>query len=95
MELIVTRTQLIEVRSKSKWVLRGVSCRTWRLWSTGVDIAGKKLKFLRRIPIDPMTGGTEWGLRAMQDDPDSDSWNWHGSRWNQVQGLVTILRRKV
>jgi general secretion pathway protein G len=40
----------------------------------GVDVGGKKLKFLRRIPIDPMTGNTDWGLRSMQDDPDSDSW---------------------
>jgi len=41
----------------------------------GVDVGGKKLKFLRRIPIDPMTGGTEWGMRSMQDDPTSDSWD--------------------
>lgn len=41
----------------------------------GVDVGGKKLKFLRRIPIDPMTGDTEWGMRSMQDDPDSDSWD--------------------
>ena len=41
----------------------------------GVDVGGKKMKFLRRIPIDPMTGDTDWGLRAMQDDPDSHSWN--------------------
>lgn len=40
----------------------------------GVDVGGKKLKFLRRIPVDPMTGTTEWGMRSMQDDPDSDSW---------------------
>jgi general secretion pathway protein G len=40
----------------------------------GVDTGGKKLKFLRRIPIDPMTGKDEWGLRSMQDDPTSDSW---------------------
>jgi general secretion pathway protein G len=40
----------------------------------GVDVQGKKIRFLRRIPIDPMTGTTEWGLRSMQDDPDSDSW---------------------
>ena len=39
----------------------------------GVDVQGKKLKFLRRIPVDPMTGKSEWGLRSMQDDPDSDS----------------------
>jgi general secretion pathway protein G len=39
----------------------------------GVDVGGKKLKFLRRIPIDPMTKNADWGLRSMQDDPDSDS----------------------
>jgi len=39
----------------------------------GVDISGKKLKFLRRIPVDPITK-QEWGLRSMQDDKDSDSW---------------------
>jgi len=39
----------------------------------GVEIQGKKVKFLRRIPVDPMTGTTEWGLRSNQDDPDSDS----------------------
>lgn len=41
----------------------------------GIDVNGKKLKFLRRIPIDPMTGKDEWGMRSMQDDPDSDSWD--------------------
>ena len=40
----------------------------------GVDVQGKKLRFLRKIPVDPMTGQTDWGLRSMQDDPDSDSW---------------------
>jgi general secretion pathway protein G len=40
----------------------------------GVDVGGKKLKFLRKIPVDPMTGKAEWGLRSMQDDPASDSW---------------------
>jgi general secretion pathway protein G len=40
----------------------------------GVDVQGKKLKFLRRIPVDPMTNSTEWGMRSMQDDPTSDSW---------------------
>ena len=39
----------------------------------GVDVQGKKLRFLRKIPVDPMTGKDEWGLRSMQDDPDSDS----------------------
>ena len=40
----------------------------------GVDVQGKKLKFLRRIPVDPMTGKAEWGLHSMQDDPTSDSY---------------------
>jgi len=40
----------------------------------GVDVNGKKLKFLRSIPRDPMTRSTDWGLRSMQDDPHSESW---------------------
>jgi general secretion pathway protein G len=38
------------------------------------DASGRKLKFLRRIPIDPLTNSTEWGLRAYQDKPDATSW---------------------
>src|SRR5512142_1483028 len=38
------------------------------------DASGAKLKFLRRIPMDPITHGTEWGLRSYQDSPDSRSW---------------------
>lgn len=34
----------------------------------------KIIKFLRRIPMDPMTNSNEWGLRSYQDDPDSDVW---------------------
>ena len=40
----------------------------------GVDVQGKKVRFLRKIPTDPMTGNTDWGMRSMQDDPDSDSY---------------------
>jgi general secretion pathway protein G len=40
----------------------------------GEEVQGKKLRFLRSIPVDPMTGNTEWGVRSTQDDPDSDSW---------------------
>jgi len=39
----------------------------------GVDVQGKKVRFLRRIPVDPMTGKADWGMRSMQDDPTSDS----------------------
>jgi len=33
-----------------------------------------KVRYLRKIPVDPMTGKPDWGLRAVQDDPDSTSW---------------------
>ena len=38
------------------------------------DASGRKLKFLRRIPMDPITHSAEWGLRAYGDKPDSTSW---------------------
>ena len=38
------------------------------------DANGKKIKFLRRIPVDPMTNTREWGFRSMQDEPNSQSW---------------------
>lgn len=38
------------------------------------DASGRKLKFLRRIPVDPLTGEAEWGLRSYQDSPTSTSW---------------------
>ena len=37
----------------------------------------KKMRFLRRIPVDPMTGRPEWELQSLQDDPDSRSWGGH------------------
>jgi general secretion pathway protein G len=40
----------------------------------GVEVQTKKVKFLRHIPLDPMTGKDDWGLRSMQDDPKSDSY---------------------
>jgi general secretion pathway protein G len=42
----------------------------------GVDYAGgnRVMRFLRRIPVDPMTGRAEWNLQSFQDDPDSTSW---------------------
>jgi general secretion pathway protein G len=42
--------------------------------SVANDASGRKLKFLRRIPIDPLTNSTDWGLRSYQDKPDSTSW---------------------
>jgi len=43
--------------------------------SVANDSTGRKLKFLRRVPVDPTMGGTDWGLRGYQDQPDSSSWN--------------------
>ena len=46
----------------------------------GVPLKGAataKYKFLRKIPVDPMTGQAEWGLHSMQDDPNSQSWGGH------------------
>lgn len=43
----------------------------------GVEVVGqvdKKLKLLRRIPLDPMTGEREWGMRSYQDEHDATSW---------------------
>ncbi len=39
------------------------------------DATGKKIKFLRRIPLDPITNSYDWGLRSMQDDPESKNWS--------------------
>jgi len=39
----------------------------------GVEIQSHKVRFLRAIPVDPMTNSTDWGLRSNQDDPTSDS----------------------
>ncbi len=38
------------------------------------DVTGRRLKYLRRIPTDPMTRSVEWGLRSYQDDPDASGW---------------------
>jgi general secretion pathway protein G len=43
----------------------------------GISVVGqvdKEIRFLRRIPVDPMTGEAEWGLRSYADDPDATSW---------------------
>jgi len=41
---------------------------------SGVVIGTKRIHLLRRIPVDPMTGKKEWGLRSNADDPEGDSW---------------------
>jgi general secretion pathway protein G len=60
----------------------------------GVNAVGRvdvKLKFLRRVPVDPMSGKAEWGLRCYQDEPDETSWCgqnvWDVYSLNQAKGL--------
>jgi general secretion pathway protein G len=51
--------------------------KTLDIMVEGVDQIGqvnKKIKFMRKVPIDPMTGKPEWGLRSLQDAPDATSW---------------------
>jgi general secretion pathway protein G len=55
--------------------------------SVANDASGRKLKFLRRVPTDPMTGEAKWGLRAYQDKPDSTSWG--GQNVFDVRSLST------
>lgn len=38
------------------------------------DASGRRLRFLRRVPVDPMTGEARWGLRSYQDRPDATTW---------------------
>jgi general secretion pathway protein G len=38
------------------------------------DASGRRLRYLRRVPIDPMTGNAEWGMRSYQDSPTSTTW---------------------
>jgi len=76
--------------------------KTLEVLVEGVDLVGqvkKKRRFLRKIPVDPMTKTAEWGLRSYQDEPDARSWGGRTSttstrcptgrpRQVEVQGLV-------
>ena len=55
----------------------GASAGTSATSSATASTLPNKVRYLRKIPVDPMTGKPEWGLRAVQDDPDSDSWSGH------------------
>lgn len=55
--------------------------------SVANDASNRKLKLLRRVPVDPMTGEAEWGLRSYQDRPDASSWG--GQNVFDVRSLST------
>src|SRR6267154_1439890 len=61
----VKRQKELDLRRALRVVRRGVD-------KTGA--LGQKVKFLRKIPVDPMTNSFEWGIRSYQDEPDSESW---------------------
>jgi general secretion pathway protein G len=42
--------------------------------SAAGDASGRKLRYLRRVPLDPLTNSTDWGMRSYQDRPDATSW---------------------
>jgi general secretion pathway protein G len=56
--------------------------------ASGLSDLPNKVRFLRKIPVDPMTGKAEWGLRSVQDEPDSHSWGGHNvfDVYSQSQG---------
>ena len=69
------------------------------------DANGKKIKFLRRVPMDPMTNSRDWGFRSMQDDPNRRAGDGRifstftqehgpGARWNAVCGVVMNADRR-
>jgi general secretion pathway protein G len=56
-----------------------------------VDTTPKKVRYLRKIPDDPMTGKPDWGLRSVQDEPDSHSWSGHNVFDVYSQSTATAL----
>jgi len=70
LETLVKGVEVKETQQSEPQVGGGLERRPAQLAET----EPKVVKFLRRIPLDPMTGSTDWGLRSYQDDPDSDDW---------------------
>jgi len=60
--------------AQAERVVGGGAERVQRLRAMAQGAVDKKIRFLRRLPRDPMTGKTEWGMRSTRDDPKSNSW---------------------
>jgi general secretion pathway protein G len=74
----------------------GVNSQAGSAQSSALSDAPSKVRYLRKIPIDPMTGKADWGLRAVQDDPDSDSWGGHNvfDVYSQSQAMSSDEKTK-
>ena len=61
-----------------------------------LSTAPSKVRYLRKIPVDPMTGKPDWGLRAVQDEPDSNSWGGHNvfDVYSQSQAISSDEKTK-
>ncbi len=72
----------------------GLSSREPTRSNAGRSTTPSKVRYLRKIPVDPMTGKADWGLRAVQDDPDSDSWGGHNVFDVYSQSPGDLVRRE-
>ena len=89
-------------RSRMRSATRKVCRRWWTASREPGQGADTKIKFLRRIPHDPMTNTNEWGMRSMQDDPKISGWGGQnvfdvhtksdqkGAGWNPLCGVVSV-----
>lgn len=74
----------------------GANSQAGSAQSSVLSDAPSKVRYLRKIPVDPMTGKADWGLRAVQDDPDSDSWGGHNvfDVYSQSQAISSDEKTK-
>ena len=64
----------VEMTAQGQGILGAAVGQTGQPGQSGQSGQSEKVRYLREIPVDPMTGNTDWGLRSVQDDADSTSW---------------------
>ena len=74
----------------------GPNSQSGSIPASALSTTPSKVRYLRKIPVDPMTGKADWGLRAVQDDPDSDSWGGHNvfDVYSQSQAMSSDEKTK-